>query len=452
MKKMLNTIKYLILNIVRFIDRKIIIPITRLLLVIRDNINSDSRRFEKLLSKKNSLLFISLIMSLSVFFVVDSKSVAMLETSAEILYNQKIDIQYNEEAYVLEGVPKTVDIVLVGRRSDLYLARQIPSHEITLDLSGLKPGIHQVELKYKRVLASINYKLDPSVVTVTIHPKVSEVRTINVDLLNIDKLDPKLIIKRAETERDDVIIKGSEARLKKVSTVKALLNIDNLVNPEVGETEFKDIPLIAYDQNGNVIDVEIVPSRINANITIASPNKVVPIRVIPVGNVTFGKAISNIGVDVKEVTIYGDEAILAGITNIPIEIDVEGLKANRQYNVNIKKPVGVRHISASIANINVSVEDEITREFEDIGIEYQNLADHLSVNAKTENDRTVTVIVKGVKSVLDDIDPNSIRVYVDLKGYGPGEHEIDVIVERTDLRVTYLPKIKRVTLVIRAAR
>ena len=452
MKKLINELKYLFLRIFSFIDKKIVLPITKLLVVVKKSINNDSKRFEKLATKKTSLLFISLVLALCVFFLVDSRSIAMIETSAEVLYNQKLDIQYNEEAYVLEGIPDTVDITLIGRKSDLYLAKQIPDHEITLDLSGLKPGTHKVSLKYKRVLASINYKLDPSVVTVTIYPKVSEVRSINIDLLNRDNLDSKLIIKKTEADRDDVIIKGSEARLNQVSTVKALVDINNIVNAEVGETEFKDIPLIAYDQTGNVIDVEIVPSKINAKITITSPSKVVPIKIVPVGTVAFGKAISTIASDVTEVTVYGEEQALASINNIEVEIDVDGLKENKQYNTTLKKPVGIRHMSTSIANINITLGEEETREFDNINIEYQNLGANYTVNAKSLSDRSVTVIVKGVYSVLDDLDPNLIRAYVDLKGYGAGEHEVDVYIERTDLRVTYLPKVKKVTLVIKIKR
>lgn len=452
MKKIFRGITIFFYRLFKIIDRKIIFPISKVLVSLKESIDSDSKRFEKFLTRKNSLIFISLVIALIVFMVIDSKSVAMLETSAEVLYNQKVDAQYNTEAYVIEGIPATVDITLIGRKSDLYLARQIPDHEVTLDLSGLKPGTHRVNLKYKRVLASINYKLDPSVVTVTIHPKISEVRTINVDLLNLDNLDSKLIVQNVETERNDIIIKGSEKVLKRVATVKALIDVNNFVKPEEGTMEVQDIPLIAYDEIGNVVDIEIVPSRITANITIASPRKVVPIRVIPVGDITFGKAISNIDLDVKEVTIYGDENVLAGINNVSVEIDVNGLKEDKKYTATLKNPAGIRHISSNVVNVDIKVEDETTMEFEGINIEYKNLDESYTVNAKTERDRNVTVIVKGVKSVLDNIDPNNIRAYVDLKGYGSGEHEVDVYVERTDLRVIYLPKVKKVTLVISVKR
>ena len=45
---------------------------------------------------------------------------ALIETSAEVLYDQPISATYNEEAYVVEGLPKTVDITLIGRKSDVF--------------------------------------------------------------------------------------------------------------------------------------------------------------------------------------------------------------------------------------------------------------------------------------------------------------------------------------------
>ena len=67
-----------------------------------------------------------------------------MNNSAEVLYNQKITALYNKESYVIEGLPETVDITLIGRRSDLYLAKQYPTDEVVIDLRNLKQGTHTV--------------------------------------------------------------------------------------------------------------------------------------------------------------------------------------------------------------------------------------------------------------------------------------------------------------------
>lgn len=449
MKKIINSLKKAFTFMARVIDKKIVIPVTKLFIYIKDNLNRDNKRIEKFINRKSSLLFITLILSLAIFVTVDSKSTIMLENSAEVLYNQKVTTIYNEEAYVLQGIPRAVDVTLIGRSSDLFLAKQIQDNEITIDLTGLKAGTHKVQLKYKKALNSITYKLDPSTVTVTILPKVSETRTVSVDLLNKDDLDKKLIISKTSINRDEVIIKDSSDNLKKVAIVKALVDIDSIVNPAAGVSQIKNIPLIAYDKDGKVVNVEIVPSRVDANVTIESPSKVVPLKVMPRGTVTFGKAISSIDSSVNEVTIYGSEDALSSINNIPVYIDVAGLKNAKEYNVNLTKPSGVSYMSSSIATINVTIDDETSKEFSNINLEYKNLGDNYTVNAKSENDRAVTVIVKGVSSILDTLDANSITAYVDLGGYGPGEHEIDVKVTKSDVRLTYVPKVKKVTLIIK---
>jgi YbbR domain-containing protein len=425
-------------------DKKIIIPITKGILMITDLFKDNKRRFEHILSKKNTLVFVSLILALILFFVVDKRANLFIESSAEVLYQQPVKAIYNEEAYVVEGLPETVDITLIGRRSDLYLAKQLPIQEVSVDLSDLKPGTHKVNIKYKQPLTSIDYKLDPSFTTVVIYPKISVVKDLTIDILHIDKLDPRLYIEKMEAEKSEVIIKGAQYKLDKVASVKALVDIEKLVNKEVGETLLKDIPLIAYDEAGNRIDVEIVPSKINATMAIASPNKTVPIKVIPVGNVTFGKAIESINIDKTEVTIYGDEALLDEINYIPIEIDVDGLKTNKDFNIAIKKPTGIRYLSITNVKVSVLLDSEINKEVSGIKIEYRNLGKNLVVHAVSQADTEIAVILKGSERVINEFDTEAIHAYVDLGNYTVGEHEVDVVVYGDDVRITYVPKVKRI--------
>ena len=134
-----------------------------------------------------------------------------------------------------------------------------------------------------------------------------------------------------------------------MATVKALIDINNLVKTEVGIITMNDIPLKAYDENGNVVDVEIVPEKITADITITSPSKELPIKVIPKGTVVFGQAISEITSDFSKVTVYGSEEALEKLNYISVEVDVDGLKSNKDYSETIKKPSGVRYISTNTA-------------------------------------------------------------------------------------------------------
>ena len=450
----MNKVVSLFRKIARFFDKKVITPITKFFVWLGEKVKKGGKNFEKVFSKKSSLIIISLLLSVGIFVYVDRKSTTISETSAEVLYNQAVNAIYNEEAYVIEGIPESVDITMIGRKSDLYLAKQLPVDAVDIDLKDLKEGTHKVTLKYKGAINTINYKLDPSVATVVIYPKVSEKRTVSADVLNQDKLPSTLSISNVEIDRKEVIIKGAQYKIDKVATVKALVDINNIKKPEEGVNVLtgKEVPLIALDfLYDNNIDVEIVPSTVTAKVTIASPKKTVPVKVVPTGTVAFGKAISNITSSVESVTIYGDESTLADIKNITVEVDVSGLNSTKKYTATIKKPSGVRYISETSSTVTISVENEITKEFSDIAINYENLDERYMPNAVDKEDKYATVIVKGVESVIESLDEKTIKVYVDLKGYTPNNGETidaDVIVECDDVRLSCAPKVKKVSLVI----
>ncbi len=448
MKVIINFFKKIILFVGNFVNKLIIIPVTKLILIISERFSTSSKKLEFWLSKSNTLLFISLFLALSFFIVIDQKILVFSESSAEVLKNQPLKVTYNEEAYVIKGVPATVDITLIGRRSELMFAKQSTKHDVSIDLTGLKPGTHKINITYKQAIQSIDYKVNPSVVTVVIYPKISELRTLAVDILNKDKLSSKLVIEDVEVDNDKVIIKGAEHELKEVATVKALIDINNLLKQEVGTITLKDVPLRAYNNRGEVVNVEIVPSKMNADIKIASPNREIPIKVIPIGDVEFGKAIDSMILSESKVTAYGDELVLKDLKYIPVEIDVDGLKNDRQFKQELEKPQGVKTFSISNIVIDVKLGKVSNKDVIDIPIEYKNLNELYTAQGLSERDVKIDVSLKGVKSVLDQIQAKDIVAYLDLKGYSEGEHEIEVMVEGTDVRVNYLPKTKKVRIKI----
>lgn len=453
MKKMLKKIFKGIITffsyIGRWIDRKIIVPITKFILLIGETGGKNSKSFERWLMKKNTLTFLSLLLAFIFFFLVDSKTVVLVESSAEVLYNQKVDAIYNQEAYVIEGLPETVDIVLIGRKSDLFLAKQLAQKNVTVDLSGLKPGEHKVELKYENEIESISSKLDPSTANISIYPKISESRTVTIDVLNKDALNNKLAIQSVDIDKKEIVVKGAEHTLNEVSTVKALVDINNLSEQKVGINTISDVRLIAYDKDGKVINIEMVPNKVTATISIVSPSKEVPIKIIPTGSVEFGNAISSINSDVSKVTVYGEEKVINDLQFIPINIDVSGLNEAKTYNIILEKPSGIRYISETSATVEVTLDKEVTREIENVTIEHINLDSNYKAGGLTSDSFSTTVVVKGTKTVVDNINTASIKAIIDLSGYGVGDHEVEVKVTGDEVKATYLPKTTKVKIRIK---
>ena len=172
-------------------------------------------------------------------------------------------VLYNEEAYVVDGLVDNVDIILTGNKSAIYLAKQLGNHEVVLDLTDYKPSnsSYRVKLTYNQTVDSIKYKIDPTYVTVTIKNKVSKLYAISYELLNEDKLNEKLSVENVELSKSEVVVKGSEDALNKIATIKALIDLNNTDYSDAGTYETNNIPLVAYDEKGNLLtNVEIVPS------------------------------------------------------------------------------------------------------------------------------------------------------------------------------------------------
>ena len=427
----------------RFIDKKIIVPITKFFVSIGEKLRLSDKPLEKALSKKSSMIILSLVLAVIVFVIIDRQNTTLLEKNAEVLYDIPLSATYNDEEYVVEGLPETVDITLIGTKANLYLAKQLPTQDVNVDLSDLKPGVHKVNLKYKQSITSVEYKLDPSEVTVVVSSKKSETRSVESDIVNLNKLDSKLAINNTKLDTDEVIIKGTEDSLAKVSTIKALINVSDMVDPKAGTNTLKDIPLIAYDENGAKVDVEMVPSKVTATVEIESPSKTVPLEIEPTGNVIFGKAIKNITSSVQKVTIYGNSKVLDNTNSIKVKIDVNNLKSNKDYTITIKKPAGIREISEKVVTAKVELDDEVTTELSGVKLGVVNLGSNYTAQATSENATEVTVILKGVESIIKNITPSDVEAYVDLEGLVAGDHEVEIKVKGTDPKVKYSSKVTK---------
>lgn len=449
LKKLGRAVYRFIEAIYKIIDKIIITPISKLMIMIMKLFRTNNKPFDRLLNNKIFLIVFSLILAFTAFVIVDKNADIMLNKSADVLTNQELKALYNEEAYVVEGLPDKVDITLIGRRADLYLAKQYPNDEVIVDLRDLRAGTHEVALKYNGTVSSVEYKLTPSTVAVVIYEKLTEARTITAEILNEQKMDTRYNVSNISFSRNEVYIKGAAYKLEQVAIVKALVDVSKIVNPSVGTTTLKDIPLVAYDSNGEKVDVEIVPKTVDATLDITSPSKEVPLRVVPEGNVVFGKSIDSITLSETKVSIYGDSESLDKITSIPVKINVNDLNKNTEFNVNLSKPSGVKEMSISSVVVKVTLDSITEKKVTGVSIETKNLDNGLVAQAASKEDSSIDVIVKGTENNLKNITADNIKAVVDLQGLSSGTHEIEVTVTGDDVKLSYTPQKTKVKIIIR---
>ena len=439
------------------VDRFLVMPISRFIYRISELSRSNSGRIEKLLNRPNILVYVSLFFAIAIFLVTDNRVINLLTEQAEILSGQRVNVIYNEEAYVVEGVPETVDIILIGSRSDLYLATQLGEHSVVLDLSGYSVGTYRVRLRYNRSIQSINYKLDPGVITVKISEKLSENKPLSYDIINENHLDSKLSIKSIKLDRSEVLVKGSAEALEAVASVRALIDLKAANFTELGTFTASNNLLVAYDNQGNRLDnVEIVPARISATVEIESFKAEKTIKIIPTGDLTTGFAIANLTSSVRTVEVYGDEEVIKNLPFIEVRIDVSGLSDRKTFNVNLVRPPGVRYMSETKTTIQVTVDREISKEFTDVQLRQINLGNNYTALIVGEAVSpsapfaSVTVIASGVANVINALEGNAIIAEIDLSGLAVGTHDVPVNVRTDDVRIKLTPKVSTIKVNIRA--
>ena len=447
-KRKVGPIRKLFRGFFGIIDKILITPISTVIYRLQERIGKESK-IEKLLNRPNMLIYISLIFAIVLFIFVDSNATNYRNTEVDIIPNQKITVKYNSSAYVVEDLPETVDITLIGKKGQIYLAKRLGDNEVLLDLSDYEASNKPVKVKltYNKTINSLDYKLDPSYVTVTIKKKISAIRSITYDLLNQDKLDPKLSVKKVELSKSEVVVKGAQDTIDKIATVKALINLDSPEFTQATSYDIDNVSLVAYDINGNIVkNVEIVSTSITAKIELNSYSKKVPVNVLTTGDLVSGKAISSIKVNDTDlanysITIYGEEAVIDAIESVPVTIDVsgQGNSSSKSYSVTISKPSGVRSISEPSATIVLNFGEAKQKTITLDRIKTRNVPSGLVANLASVNDQSIEVQVIGVEDVINSIDNNSnIEAYVDLTGLTAGTYSVAVKVEGTDSRLQYI--------------
>lgn len=159
MKKISRVILNVFRKIALFIDKLIIIPITKLILKVMDFFKGNAKSIDRFVSKKSTLLVVSLVLAFGTYLVVDRESSVMIDQYAEILYDRPVTAAYNEEAYVVEGSEEIVNKI------------DSSSLKAYIDLEKYGVGTHEVEVKVTGEDLKLSYTSKTKKVKVVITEK-----------------------------------------------------------------------------------------------------------------------------------------------------------------------------------------------------------------------------------------------------------------------------------------
>lgn len=403
-----------------------------------------SNVIDKLLYSQRYLTLVSLAITLLIFAsVLYSDSLANQITQSTEL-KTKVEIVGDLEEYEISQVPEEVDALISGSSVDVRSAINQNNYRAVLDVSNLGEGTHRVRLDRKGFSQSLKVIFQPETLEVNISKKISAEFEVEPSYINTNKLESQYIISDLTLENKTVTINTSQEKLNQISEVRALVDVG--AKTESFESLAK---VVAYDQNGLAMDVEIIPVEIGANVTISSPNRKVPIVVSAQGVIPNNKAIDNITLDQPSVTIYGSQEVLNKVNSIPAVINATTLTQDKTtLKHTLIRPDGVRSMELETINMEITLAEKTTREIEKSQIFFENNTNNYDVSMADGSDMVVDVILEGTLNRLNAIDSSQIKVYIDMSSLKVGNQSITLKVSGPDPLVSYKLKNNPINIVI----
>lgn len=365
---------------------------------------------DKILFNQKYGKIVALALSVMLFFSININGNSLFTTtgSAEILKDVPVNVVVNDAVYEVSGLPTTANATVIGELSDVQMVRSQSDYKVIADLSGLTEGTHEIDLQAVDFSSRVDVILQPSTATVTISKKITQSFSIGYDYVNMEKMNKVYSLGTPVFEQNDILVRASEKTINSIAFVKALIDVSN-----VNASFEAEVPLIAYDQNGNKVEVDILPAKVKVKVEVTEPKKDVPITIEPIGLIPDSKAIESFKLDHQTVTLYGPQSVLDKINEIKIQIPTANLTKNTTLTMPIILPNGVAKTSVTKVNVTITLADAVQRIVEKVPITYINNTEGYNFTLSNSEDAYANVVLTGAQSIIDEIKIEDLTVFID---------------------------------------
>ncbi|MCZ2739512.1 YbbR-like domain-containing protein [Bacillus safensis] len=343
-------------------------------------------------------------------------------TDEATLTDIPVKAYYDDEKYVVTGVPQTVNVTIKGSTSAVKTARQTKNFEIYADMQNLSTGTHKVELKARDVSKGLTLSINPSVTTVTIQEKTTAEFPVETEFYNQNKIKDGYSPEQPIVNPKKVTVTGSKDVIDKISVIKAFVNLE-----DVDQQIEKEAKLTVYDSSGNELPVEVSPSVVDITVPISSPSKKVPFKLERTGSLPEGISISSIETSPSEVTVYGSQKVLDALDFIDgVKLDLSKIKDDTEIDADIPLPDGVKKVSPETVKIKVKVATAEEKKIDNVPISVVGLSKDLTSDFVSPSSGRITLTAKGSKSAIDKLKASDVEAYINAGDLNEGTHEVKV--------------------------
>jgi YbbR domain-containing protein len=319
-----------------------------------------------------------------------------------------------------------------------------------VDVSDLGPGTHDLEVQ---VQINENFRpvrlgaVVPEIVSVTLESLLTQTYPVDLEVTG----EPVVGYQKGTLRYDpsSVTVSGPESLVALVEEVHASLDISGSV-----ETVSRNVPVAALDQAGEPVSgVDINPGEVTVTqpIFLQGGYRNVIVRVMTTGQPANGYKLTNITVSPLNVVVFSSDPQL--VNDLPgyvetEDVDLTDAEDDFDVYVGLNLPEGVSIVGDQFVLVQVSIaaiEGSLTMSLPvmPVGI--------LPIYTAVISPETVDVILSGPVPILDMMEPEDIRVIINVADLGLGiyqlEPQVDVIPDRISVEAI-IPSTVEVEIII----
>lgn len=360
-------------------------------------------------------------------FQNDSRFSPNSNDDIKTIENVPVNIQIDDENYVVSGVPEFATVSLEGPTPTLKAVTQQRSFDVFVDLTKLEAGTHTVELEYSGVSEDLNVYTEPKTIEVTIEERASKEFDVAVDFINTDQLPEGYELGKPEVDPGAITITSSKEVIDQIAIVKIFVDVAGVKE----SIENREVPVNVYDSRGNELNVQVEPGSVSVSAELSNPSKDVPVTVSTAGELPEGYSLASISANVDKVEVFAVNDILQNLEEVTTkDIDLSKINQTGMIEVGLALPDGTN--APESKTIEVAVELEQTKRVEDVPISTGNLDDGQAASFIQPEDQSMNVTVTGNQRDVSELSSEDIQVIADAEGLGGGERQIPISIETPD--------------------